>query len=103
MASQLAIQELTIADLWLHEDDEIFADAVACVQAYWSQASQLDAKSQRVMRQLVIDREFAHTKSSRECAGHHRLHRRDGFSWPDFLILNALYKRLPMSYLAAIR
>lgn len=51
MVSRPTIHELTIADLRLTEDDEDFADGVACVRKYWSQASQMTAESQEVMIQ----------------------------------------------------
>ncbi|TFB04294.1 hypothetical protein CCMA1212_003632 [Trichoderma ghanense] len=108
MASQLPIHELAIADLRLNEDDELFADAVACVQTYWSQASQMTTESQEVMIRLIINRDYAHTDWSRKHTCNHRLYRAssgrdDVFAWPVFLILRALYKELPKAYVAAIR
>ncbi|KAL7824212.1 hypothetical protein V8C26DRAFT_385289 [Trichoderma gracile] len=104
MASHPAIQELTIADLRLNEDNEVFADAVACVQTYWSQASQMSAESQEVMIQLILNQDYALTDWSRKFASRHRLHltlskKDDASAWPAFLILDALYKKLPRIYL----
>ncbi|PNP57208.1 hypothetical protein THARTR1_02738 [Trichoderma harzianum] len=42
----LVPRELTIASLDLGKDDENFADGIACVQAYWEQASQMDTDMQ---------------------------------------------------------
>ncbi|KAL6872641.1 hypothetical protein HDV57DRAFT_511322 [Trichoderma longibrachiatum] len=108
MVSRPTIHELTIADLRLTEDDEDFADGVACVRKYWSQASQMTAESQEVMIQIIINRGYVHNNWSRKHLSRHRLYRTsserdDASAWPVFLILNALYKKLSSLYLAAIR
>ncbi|KAL7931498.1 hypothetical protein V8C35DRAFT_282497 [Trichoderma chlorosporum] len=100
--------ELTIASLDLGKDDEDFADGVACVQAYWAHASQMDANMQEQMRELIISKQFALTLSSRQSISKHRLYRGtvgkdDLNTWPIFLILKALYKDLPQSYLRKLR
>ncbi|OTA08726.1 hypothetical protein A9Z42_0004510 [Trichoderma parareesei] len=107
MASRPRMRELKIADLRLNEDDEHFADGVACVRLYWSQASQMTVESQEVMIELDVNRDYAHTDWSRKQLSNHRLYRtstgRDDVSaWPVFLILNALYKELSLPYLAVI-
>ncbi|PTB50960.1 hypothetical protein M431DRAFT_8995 [Trichoderma harzianum CBS 226.95] len=101
-------RELTIASLDLGKDDEDFADGIACVQAYWEQASQMDTNTQEQMRHLIISKQFAHTLSSRQSISKHRLYRgamgKDEMNtWPIFLMLKAMYKDLPHSYLRKVR
>ncbi|KAL6811811.1 hypothetical protein V8C40DRAFT_257550 [Trichoderma camerunense] len=100
--------ELTIASLDLGKDDEDFADGIACVQAYWEQASQMDAETQEQMRHLIITKQFALNLSARQCISKHRLYRgligKDEMNtWPIYLMLKAMYKDLPRSYMRKIR
>ncbi|KKO96733.1 hypothetical protein THAR02_11164 [Trichoderma harzianum] len=100
--------ELTIASLDLGKDDEDFADGIACVQAYWEQAPQMDTNTQEQMRHLILTKQFAHTLSSRQSISKHRLYRgamgKDEMNtWPIYLMLKAIYKELPHSYLRKVR
>ncbi|QYT05113.1 hypothetical protein H0G86_012009 [Trichoderma simmonsii] len=100
--------ELTIASLDLGKDDEDFADGIACVQAYWEQASQMDADTQEQMRHLIITKQFALNLSARQCISKHRLYRgligKDEMNtWPIYLMLKAMYKDLPRSYMRKVR
>ncbi|KAJ4855665.1 hypothetical protein T069G_09033 [Trichoderma breve] len=101
-------QELTIASLDLGKDDEDFADGIACVQAYWEQASHMNTNTQEQMRHLIISKQFVHTLSSRQSICKHRLYRgamgKDEMNtWPIFLMLKAMYKDLPRSYMRKVR
>ncbi|KAL7956000.1 hypothetical protein V8C34DRAFT_326668 [Trichoderma compactum] len=100
----LVPRELTIASLDLGKDDQDFADGIACVQAYWEQASQMDADTQEKMRHLIMTKQFALSLSARQSISKHRLYRsaivKDDLStWPIFLLLKAMYKDLPQSYI----
>ncbi|KAL6699418.1 hypothetical protein J3F84DRAFT_404479 [Trichoderma pleuroticola] len=104
----LVPRELTIASLDLGKDDEDFADGIACVQAYWEQASQMDTDTQEQMRHLIITKQFVQTLSSRQSISKHRLYRgaigKDEMNtWPIFLILKAMYKELPQPYMRKLR
>ncbi|KAL5087044.1 hypothetical protein Trisim1_008427 [Trichoderma cf. simile WF8] len=104
----LVPRELTIACLELGKDDEDFADGIACVQAYWAQASQMEADTQQQMRHLIISKQFAHTLSSRQSIWKHRLYRgaigkEEMNTWPIFLMLKAMYKDLPRPYMRKVR
>ncbi|KAL6825436.1 hypothetical protein J3E69DRAFT_380639 [Trichoderma sp. SZMC 28015] len=101
-------RELTIASLDLGKDDEDFADGIACVQAYWEQASHMKTNTQEQMRHLIISKQFVHTLSSRQSISKHRLYRgamgKDEMNtWPVFLMLKAMYKDLPRSYMRKVR
>ncbi|KAF3070218.1 hypothetical protein CFAM422_006698 [Trichoderma lentiforme] len=100
--------ELTIASLDLGKDDQDFADGIACVQAYWEQASQMDADTQEQMRHLIITKQFALGLSARQSISKHRLYRGligkdETNTWPIFLMLKAIYKELPRSYMRKVR
>lgn len=104
----LVPRELTIASLDLGKDDQDFADGIACVQAYWEQASQMDADTQEKMRHLIITKKFALSLSARQSISKHRLYRGlvrkdERNTWPIFLILKAIYKDLPQSYMHKLR
>ncbi|UKZ82965.1 hypothetical protein TrVFT333_010766 [Trichoderma virens FT-333] len=101
-------RELTIESLDLGKNDEDFADGIACVQAYWAQASQMDATTQEHMRHLIITKQFSLTFSSRQSIFKHRLYRGaigqdEANTWPIFLILRAIYKDLPQPYIQRLR
>ncbi|PKK50676.1 hypothetical protein CI102_7167 [Trichoderma harzianum] len=99
--------ELTIASLDLGKNDQDFADGIACVQAYWEQASQMDAETQEQMRHLILTRQFALSQSARQSISKHRLYRNamgkdEMNTWPIFLMLKAMYKDLPHSYMRKV-
>ncbi|KAK4064777.1 uncharacterized protein Triagg1_8964 [Trichoderma aggressivum f. europaeum] len=104
----LVPRELTIASLDLGKDDQDFADGIACVQAYWEQASQMDENTQEQMRHLIITKQFALSLSARQTITKHRLYRGltrkdETNTWPIFLMLKAMYKSLPQSYVHKLR
>ncbi|KAH0521795.1 hypothetical protein TsFJ059_005733 [Trichoderma semiorbis] len=91
---------LEIATLVWNKNKRPFADAVACVEAYWAHASQMDAETQEHMIQHISRGHCTHTRSSLKQASSHRLYKaamKDHAknTWPVYLILNAMYNTLP--------
>lgn len=62
MAEADTIKALDIANLIFDKNHISYSDGVACVQAYWAHALNLSEDERRVMRTLIMDFGFRHTK-----------------------------------------
>ncbi|PNP56008.1 hypothetical protein THARTR1_03945 [Trichoderma harzianum] len=98
-------------DLQISPDDRRYSDAAACVRIYWAQATELNLRDQKIMIEYIKDHldslksagipveqhmfYFA-TMRLREILGKH------GLEWIIFLILSAVYPKLPEDYVNSI-
>lgn len=96
--AQLA--SLYIRDLEINEDDEHFADGVACVQAFWAFSLEMSRKDRETLRKIIVDGHYKHTASSRKNPSSHRLYRnRLGASIGGWVVMRTLYRTLPHEYI----
>ncbi|KAM6485544.1 hypothetical protein HDV62DRAFT_289757 [Trichoderma sp. SZMC 28011] len=94
------LASLNISDLGMNKDDEHFADGVACVQAYWAFSLDMSPKDCKILRKIIVDRDYEHTFSSRKSPSAHRLYKNKlGISVGGWVVMQTLYKTLPHEYI----
>ncbi|PNP60246.1 hypothetical protein THARTR1_00270 [Trichoderma harzianum] len=85
--------------LRLTEDNMIYSDGVACVQAYWAYSMDLSQSERDDMRSLILGCKYRHTVASREAFSAHRLCRDPfGTTRPGLILLRVLYKAVPVDF-----
>lgn len=101
-------RQLALADLKLSPNDFRYADGVACVKAYWSQATIMSADYQMVMIEMIKNHDYAHTMSSLQGGSNHKLYHTamkgpNDCAYPVFLIIRAMYKVGPKIFMDKAR
>ncbi|EHK25232.1 uncharacterized protein TRIVIDRAFT_198220 [Trichoderma virens Gv29-8] len=99
-----AITRYDISNLGLGPDDEDYSDGVACIEAYWAYALDMTPETRDKYLGLLRNKKWTHTVSSRKQPSQHRLYKSSvGKTIPGFLVIRALYKKVPEEFKNRIR
>ncbi|UKZ55974.1 hypothetical protein TrVGV298_009798 [Trichoderma virens] len=109
---QLKPIPLTMDELQLSPDDERYADGAACVRKYWAHATQLNVWQQKQMIEHIKSHSYAVEPAGSPIQSH-KLYREEmlrhqmlglvGLTSPPYLILSAVYPKLPEEYVEAVK
>lgn len=106
---------LSLDDLGLAPNDPNWEHAAACVRMYQGQAVRLTHAQQEEMLEYIMQHDYVKPPSAVKTASAHKLYKATmkqvekrgedarNVSWPIFLILSAIYGRLPKGYTRLVR
>lgn len=120
--SRIAPRNLTIADIAIPtntltfgsfiENSASYEDALACLRMYRKQVTQLSYDERREIVQIITEGHFFRTRTAMKSPMGHKFYRyarendfsADHLSWPEYIIMRALYKDdLPSPYVRHIK
>ncbi|PKK46247.1 hypothetical protein CI102_9457 [Trichoderma harzianum] len=105
---------LSLKDLELKPNDDKLQQAISCIRIYQAQAIRLAREQQEEMCDIIKSHDYVRARTAK-IASAHKLYGRtmnalkkkgkrvENLSWPIYLILSAVYKKLPKRYIKLVR
>ncbi|PNP53909.1 hypothetical protein THARTR1_05726 [Trichoderma harzianum] len=105
---------LSLEDLNLKPNDVRLQQAISCIHIYQAQATRLTREQQEEMCDIIKNHDYVIVPTAKTASAHklyketmralkNRGKRVENLSWPIYLILSAIYKKLPKKYIKLVR